>query len=600
MKSLRYIRILYVILFALLCAPFITQAADYYICSGDIANASDWWDSSDCSGVSGQIPTSADTGTIVGSVNADSNTTIDYQLLIDGNTLNVKTDVTLDGGSILVQSGFLAINSGTFTQMGSITVDGGSLLSVAGHLDMSVGDLTVQGNMQINSGGAVHTSYDHLYINGGTLDVNAGAALVVDGGTVVTNSVGTLNVNTSGTLDTTSGTTTNNGTFTSRGTVTLSGTGVMENYNAGYFALSGSVGTEVDFDPFIDAHTNNYNTLFAHTGTLYTASGLPGGLTVSSSTGQITGTPVATSSGYFTITSTGSLARQRFSYSIGAGDVTAPTITNVNATVASSSVTITWDTGEAASTQVLLGLTETYTATTTEFDIAPRVTSHSIMITSLISCATYNYKVVSRDAAGNTGSSTNSTFTTLGCTGGEPAQVSTTTLSITSVSGGTVTFDASEGRSLGLVVPALFTSSTSVNFVINELNADDLYAVISTPDGVEPVGEGFDLKALTSATTTVSMFDQPISISLSYDHGEIVGILESSLRIYTYSEGEWSVLSNCTVDPDANVVTCDTNHFSIFALFGTAEGSSGGSRRHSSSSRREIVSAVGQTSVIAQ
>jgi hypothetical protein len=576
-------RFLLIALFLSILAGIPTRsfAADYYICSGDIANASDWWDTSDCSsGTSGQIPTSADTGYIVGTVDSDTNVTIDYQMIIDGNTLQINEDAFLEGGSITVQSGSLMINTGTFTQMGSITIDGGSTLGLTSRFDISAGDLTLQGNLQINSGGEFHASYDHVYINGGTFDVNAGGTLVVDGGTVVTNSVGTLNVNTSGTLNTTSGTTTNNGTFTSRGTIALSGTAVMENYNAGYFALSGSMGVAVDFDPFINAHVNNYNTLFAHTGTLYAASGLPSGLTVNSSTGRVTGTPVATSSGNFTITSTGSLARQRFSYSIGAGDVTPPTITNVNTTVASSSATITWDTGEAASSYIRFGLTSSYSATTTEFNTTPRVISHSVMLTSLISCTTYHYKVLSRDAAGNTASSSNATFTTLGCVGGDAAEVSTTTLSITSESGGTVSFDASSGRVLGIVVPALFTSATSTRFVISELETDAVFEEVGQPSAVVVVGKGFDLKALESATSTISVFDQPLSISLSYTHAEIVGILEGSLRIYSYDGTRWSVLENCTVDSVDDVVTCETSHFSIFALFGTAEEET---RRRSSS-----------------
>ena len=92
-------------------------------------------------------------------------------------------------------------------------------------------------------------------------------------------------------------------------------------------------------------------------------------------------------------------------------DTTAPTISARTATnITSSSATITWTTNEAATSQVNYGLTTSYGFTTT-LD-STLVTAHSVTITGLASNTTYNYRVRSRDAAGNESVSANSTFVT--------------------------------------------------------------------------------------------------------------------------------------------------------------------------------------------
>ncbi len=553
------------------------HAAEYYICSGDISNPSDWWDSPDCSGTSGTIPNSGEIGHVVGTVNSDSNPAFDFLLIVDGQTFNINNDFTLEGGYInVINGGTLNVTAGTlYIQSGSMTIDSSSQMNISGAFNIGQGPILLEGAMQVNDGGSIDVVLNQLQIYGGTLDINSGGTVTVNRVTpleakIDISDTGTLNVKASGTLIVTTGaTTTNNGTFTSQGTVTVSDTGVLENNNANYFTLNTLVGTPVSFDPLIDAHSQNYNVLFAHTPVSYSAVGLPDGLAINGSTGLITGTSTGAGSGSFYVVSTGSTARQKFNYNIGVLDAIAPEITNLAATPGSADVVIAWNTGESSSSNVLYGLTPSGYATTSELNTSPRVTDHSVNITSLVPCTTYHYKVVSRDAALNVGSSSDAVFTTSGCPGSAPIQSSTTSISIISSTGGTVSFDAATGRTLELDVPALFTSSTSAQFSIKELGGSALFGAIGKPSGVVSVGDGFDIKALTSATSTVSNFDNPIQISISYTHAEIVNIVESSLRIYAHNGTSWSVLTNCVVNSVTDVVTCDTNHFSVFALFGT-------------------------------
>ncbi|HEU4331334.1 MAG TPA: PQQ-dependent sugar dehydrogenase [Lapillicoccus sp.] len=92
-------------------------------------------------------------------------------------------------------------------------------------------------------------------------------------------------------------------------------------------------------------------------------------------------------------------------------DSSAPTISSRTATaITSGGATITWTTSENATSQVDYGTTTSYGSTTT-LDPA-LVASHSVVLSGLTANTTYNYRVRSRDAAGNERVSSNSTFRT--------------------------------------------------------------------------------------------------------------------------------------------------------------------------------------------
>ena len=93
-------------------------------------------------------------------------------------------------------------------------------------------------------------------------------------------------------------------------------------------------------------------------------------------------------------------------------DTTAPTISAVTpSNISSTSATITWTTNELATSQVEYGLTSSY-GTLTPIDNA-LATSHSVVVPGLTPTTKYNYRVRSKDAAGNEKIGSNSTFKTL-------------------------------------------------------------------------------------------------------------------------------------------------------------------------------------------
>jgi hypothetical protein len=95
----------------------------------------------------------------------------------------------------------------------------------------------------------------------------------------------------------------------------------------------------------------------------------------------------------------------------GAPDTTAPVITLVSLTgLTSVSVTITWHTNEPADSQVEYS-TDLLYGTSTPLDTVPRL-DHSVPISGLLANTVYNYRVKSRDIAGNPATPVTSTFTT--------------------------------------------------------------------------------------------------------------------------------------------------------------------------------------------
>ncbi|MBU3964591.1 fibronectin type III domain-containing protein [Patescibacteria group bacterium] len=96
-------------------------------------------------------------------------------------------------------------------------------------------------------------------------------------------------------------------------------------------------------------------------------------------------------------------------------DTTGPVISSVTAsTISDTSATITWNTDELSTSQVVYGVSTTYGSQTTEDSTLTY--QHSVTVTGLERETTYYYKVISKDSADNSTTDDNSgsgyTFTT--------------------------------------------------------------------------------------------------------------------------------------------------------------------------------------------
>lgn len=258
-------------------------------------------------------------------------------------------------------------------------------------------------------------------------------------------------------------------------------------------------------------------------------------------------------------------------WSFTTGDFSTPDISGVTASTTSSSAGVGWTTSETASTRVAYGLTSSYSTYSSETDTSPRATSHYKAISGLLGCTTYHYAAVSRDAAGNTATSTDGTFTTAGCTSDVvPSSATSTAIADT---GGSTNL-TTDGKTFTVSVPA---DATSTSFVIQikALANTSILASLGSP-GAKPEEVGttvFDVKAIVNETIFDS-FDAAVTISYTYTDSEISGLDESSLQLYHYHNSAWEALSGCTVNTSTNTISCTTDSFSIFGLFGSQTTSS--------------------------
>lgn len=250
-------------------------------------------------------------------------------------------------------------------------------------------------------------------------------------------------------------------------------------------------------------------------------------------------------------------------------DITAPGVSSISVDPEEETAVVYWSTDEAASSLVEYGPSSTYVASTTESNTGTRVLSHEVELAGLRACVTYNFRVVSKDGAGNRVESANGTFTTKGCTG-QALVTSQTSTVIATTTGGTLSLTTA-GKGLSLSVPSNFSTS-SIHFQIKKIDEGAVLASTSVPTGRASVGTyTYALHAVTETLEIVEEFDEPLTLTLAYADEDVEGLDESTLQIYRWNETSWQALANCSVDEDDNEVTCDTDHFSTFALFGTEE-----------------------------
>jgi peptidoglycan hydrolase-like protein with peptidoglycan-binding domain len=246
-------------------------------------------------------------------------------------------------------------------------------------------------------------------------------------------------------------------------------------------------------------------------------------------------------------------------------DTTGPVISSISVTPSSTSALVTWNTDEASDSLVNFSPYATFIASTT-LDTT-LVTSHSVTVSSLAACTQYYYRVRSADGDANVTFSSSGTFTTTGCTANSSV-LDEDVEAITSSGGSSSLMSA--GTGLGLDVPASFKSGVSeAYFQIKQLVTNTFLASVDEPTGTSLVpGYIYNLVALSDASTRITSFDAPLSVTMVYEDGDLGDIDESTLSIYRYDGSSWNELASCVRDTVSNTVSCTTTQFSDFGLFG--------------------------------
>ena len=235
--------------------------------------------------------------------------------------------------------------------------------------------------------------------------------------------------------------------------------------------------------------------------------------------------------------------------------------------LADDSVTITWDTNKEASSIVKYGLSNTLDLETDEYNTAPRVDSHSVVIDDLLPCTTYYYQVLSIDQVNQEVESDVDFFITDGCVG-EASVVSQTSASVSNDSNETVDLLNDDDNGIVLDIPEGFHGDDG-NFVfqIKELSNEEALTVSGKPGDSYNLISGYlyDLKAFLDHNQ-LSTFDKPIVITINFDQEEVEGINLATLGLFRWDGDEWVALDCESVNN--NSITCTTSNFSLFGLFG--------------------------------
>ncbi|MBI5414935.1 S-layer homology domain-containing protein, partial [Candidatus Peregrinibacteria bacterium] len=253
-------------------------------------------------------------------------------------------------------------------------------------------------------------------------------------------------------------------------------------------------------------------------------------------------------------------------------DLAPPVISEVTVTPAASGATMIWTTNEMASSFARYYFIEGRKWTTAEADVNPKKIDHSLIVENLLPCTVYQYKLWSRDAAGNLGSSIASTFTTRGCRGAATIVRAQTTEVVSRDTGGSANLNGD----VVLQIPPAYDASVVCDvdngavFQLKELEKSSVTMDIGTPENADNAISTFDFSAYCNYNEKVTSFEEPIDVTVTYEEGDISGLDESLLRIYRYNEvtSRWDQLQNCgTPDTVNHTITCETTNLSTFGIF---------------------------------
>ncbi|HHE65003.1 MAG TPA: hypothetical protein ENL09_03170, partial [Bacteroidetes bacterium] len=163
-------------------------------------------------------------------------------------------------------------------------------------------------------------------------------------------------------------------------------------------------------------------------------------------------------------------------------DTTPPVISDISASVSTSTATITWETNELANSRVDYGTTTSYGNTVTSSDLT---IDHVINLSGLESSTVYHYRVISSDANSNNSTSTDYTFTTQ--TPDDTVSPNITNVAVSSINLTSVVItwstdensnsivDYGETTSLGQMAGNLDDSTTNHSITLTNLNASTTY-----------------------------------------------------------------------------------------------------------------------------
>jgi hypothetical protein len=153
-----------------------------------------------------------------------------------------------------------------------------------------------------------------------------------------------------------------------------------------------------------------------------------------------------------------------------------------------------------------------------------------------------------------------------------PSMPTTATGEVTATAsvGGKTTLTTDEGTIATVELPANAVSVSTVVKIKTEAK-ETVTGFRPIPSDRSVVGIYIYDYTATADGATVSNFDKTITLTFSYTDAQVSGLNESNLGVFYWDEStsQWTILTTA-VDEVNNTLTVVTNHFTYFAILGTA------------------------------
>jgi len=223
-----------------------------------------------------------------------------------------------------------------------------------------------------------------------------------------------------------------------------------------------------------------------------------------------------------------------------------------------------------------------YFANTTSNTNSGWIQTNSWSDTSLTCGTSYNYTVKYRNGDGtetsvsdaisvSTSACAEEESTSGGVPGGGVPSSNTGQGNVTQNFGGTVSQTLPSGIVATVNIPSQTVSGTAV-VVINPITLSNAYYVPS--DLHQIVGNSMIDIQILSDGIPIKITSQAVEFTFTYSDEEITthGLKEKTIKVYYWDKyhQNWAVLVDSVVDTVNNTVTATTQHFSLFAIMGSA------------------------------
>lgn len=162
----------------------------------------------------------------------------------------------------------------------------------------------------------------------------------------------------------------------------------------------------------------------------------------------------------------------------------------------------------------------------------------------------------------------------------------TASINLTATIGITATssiFEPTTARTIDLINPdntqltvaipiGILPSIQEIETKIVSLKANDIMDYFYAEENQTNIGPVYKIEFIKTADRSqITTLLKPLTLTFFYNENDIKGIEERELRVYRWDGSKWKFLSDNRIFTRENKISVDTNHLSLFSVFGPPE-----------------------------